>query len=611
MPMMATVIIAGGIAIIMTPDGITFMNLSGGDQIEPEVSFLQNLRSLRFELSRRRKFQLLVLMGILLITAVLEMFTLSSITPFMVAMSNPEALLDYPVIGPVLNYFELRDPIEIKTTLALAFLGFAAMSMAVRIFYIWISVRIMLGITCDFSERAFSAALQREWVSHVRLDSGVAISGIVQKINMINTGLLKPLSVLFSAGAMFIAIVGTLLYLQPVVTLIFGALAFAFYGGILFLTRKRTNEISTRLARLQSERVSLLQASLGGLREIILDQSAPVFLGNFRRIVRQMASDRAFVGVVSASPRILMEFLLILLVVGFFLTSAFSGVNITDSLPVLALFAFGALRMLPASQNIYLNIMGIRTAQATVADALELVRGDNLMPQETKGLEPLPFNDAITFKDVSFKYAHDAPPVLDAIDFTIKKGERIGVIGTTGSGKSTLIDLIMGLLKPDQGEILVDGVTLKGLTRQRWMRRIAHVPQTVFLTRQNVADNIVFGLQERDDERILKCAAYAQISDLIGSDAGERGIRLSGGQRQRVGLARALYRMKDVIVLDEATSALDDATEAKIMNTIEQLGTDVTVIMIAHRLTTLKSCDRIIEMERGRIKRIVDGYDNL
>jgi len=284
--------------------------------------------------------------------------------------------------------------------------------------------------------------------------------------------------------------------------------------------------------------------------------------------------------------------------------------GIATALPVLGALALGAQRLLPALQQIYGAWVGIAGNHASLADTIALL--DQPLPAELLQPTPAPllFQNVIRFDAVSFRYTGDGPWVLDGLNLTIPRGARVGFVGSTGSGKSTTLDLLMGLLIPTEGEFLVDGQPISGNRARAWQQTIAHVPQSIYLADTTLAENIAFGVPPDaiDLDRVRQAARQAQIADFIESSpegyqayVGERGIRLSGGQRQRIGIARALYKQASVLVFDEATSALDNATEQSVMDAIEGLSSDLTILLIAHRLTTLRRCDTIVELEHGRV----------
>jgi ABC-type multidrug transport system fused ATPase/permease subunit len=313
---------------------------------------------------------------------------------------------------------------------------------------------------------------------------------------------------------------------------------------------------------------------------------------------------------ISGSPRPAMEALgmVLIAVLAYVLTRQTGG--IATALPVLGALALGAQRLLPALQQSYSAWSNITGSHASLADAIALL--DQPLPIELlqPAPAPRPFQDSVRFDDVRFRYTSDGPWVLDCLNLTIPKGARIGFVGSTGSGKSTTLDLLMGLLIPSEGGLLVDGQPISGNHLRAWQRTIAHVPQGIYLADTTLAENIAFGVpyDDIDLNRVRQAARQAQIADFIESSpegyqayVGERGIRLSGGQRQRIGIARALYKQASVLVFDEATSALDNATEQSVMTSIEGLNRDLTILIIAHRLTTVQRCDTIVELEHGRV----------
>jgi ATP-binding cassette subfamily B protein len=282
--------------------------------------------------------------------------------------------------------------------------------------------------------------------------------------------------------------------------------------------------------------------------------------------------------------------------------------GIAKALPILAALAVGLQRLLPALQQAYQAWSTIHGAQASLQDALELL--DQPLPDyaEEPPATPLPFQHQISLKQLSFRYGPQTPWVLKNIDLVITKGSCVGIIGTTGSGKSTLLDIIMGLLPPTEGSINIDGQPISMRNLRAWRTHIAHVPQTVFLADGSINENIAFGVPKDQIEfqRVRQAARQAQIADIIEAwplqyqtVVGERGVQLSGGQRQRIGIARALYKRANVIIFDEATSALDNETEEAVLQAIELLSKDLTILIIAHRLTTVRKCTQIIKLDRG------------
>jgi len=315
-------------------------------------------------------------------------------------------------------------------------------------------------------------------------------------------------------------------------------------------------------------------------------------------------------GFIAASPRFALEALGMGLIAALAYGLSFQEGGILAAIPVLGALAVGAQRMLPALQQSYNAWATIIGNRASLIDVLEILGQpiDGDISQSVS--EPLKFTDTIDLNDVYFRYSDETPWVLEGVSLSIPKGARVGFVGSTGSGKSTAIDLLMGLLSPSNGALLVDSEQIEGKRVKAWQRTIAHVPQSIYLADSTIAENIAFGVPQDqiDMDRVKRAAHQAHIADFIETNAegygalvGERGARISGGQRQRIGIARAFYKQASVLVFDEATSALDNATEKSVMDAIDNLSADLTIIIIAHRLSTVKGCDVIVELENGKV----------
>jgi ATP-binding cassette subfamily B protein len=321
---------------------------------------------------------------------------------------------------------------------------------------------------------------------------------------------------------------------------------------------------------------------------------------------------------IAGSPRYAMESVSMIFIAIFAYVLINQSNTIISVIPILGTFAIGAQRMLPVLQQAYAALTNIRGSKESLKDVVDLLNQPlpNYLMQEE--YSPITFNKEITLDQVYFNYKSNNSSVLQNINLKIKKGGKIGFVGSTGSGKSTLLDIIMGLLVPIKGQMLIDSISITAANAQSWQKNIAHVPQAIFLSDDSIEANIAFGIpQDRIDiNRIKKVAKEARLDKLIEAwpdkyktFVGERGARLSGGQRQRIGIARALYKQASVIILDEATSALDSKTESQIMNTIGSLDESITVLIIAHRTTTLKNCDQIVELKDGEIINIYNSWN--
>nr|WP_260472445.1 ABC transporter ATP-binding protein [Chlorobium phaeovibrioides] len=357
---------------------------------------------------------------------------------------------------------------------------------------------------------------------------------------------------------------------------------------------------------------------MGGIRDVLISGSQDTYCNIYRKADFSLRQAQASCNFINASPRYGIEAFGMMLIAGLAYSLSMQSDGIVKAIPVLGAFALGAQRMLPVLQQAYGAWSNIQSGQVTLNDILELL--DQPLPEnvDQPSIEQLSFSNRITLKGLSFRYTPQTPLVLKNLDLTLNKGSRVGFIGVTGSGKSTLLDIVMGLLQPTDGTMEIDGHPITDSNNGAWKAHIAHVPQSIFLSDSTIAENIAFGIpvNKIDHERVRNAATQAQIAEIIDTwpnkyqtFVGERGIRLSGGQRQRIGIARALYKQADVIIFDEATSALDNETEQAVMQAIEGLSDDLTIFIIAHRLTTLKNCTQIVELLDGRINRIGSYYD--
>jgi ATP-binding cassette, subfamily B, bacterial PglK len=544
------------------------------------------------------------------VSAFAEIASLGAVIPFIGALTQPDRLFKWPVVAR----FARAVGIEAADQLLLPFtIGFAVIALiagAVRMLLLWANVRVTFASGADLSSEVYRRTLYQPYSVHVARNSSEVISGITSKVGGTVVGVMFPLMTLISASVSLFATLATLLIIDPWVALGAGFGFGACYGVITWISRSRLRDNSRRMATEYTVVVKALQEGLGGIRDVLIDGSQPVYCEAYRRAdqtLRSAQGDNAFI---AQSPRFSMEAIgmVLIAVLAFGLSRQLHGV--AAALPVLGALALGAQRLLPALQQVYGAWASIAGSHASLEDTVDLL--DQPLPNDIAlpRPAPLPFRREIRFEDVCFRYAIDGPWVLDHLNFVIPKGTRVGLVGGTGSGKSTTLDLLMGLLEPIEGSIAIDGQALGGNVVRAWQACVAHVPQSIFLADTTLQENIAFGtpLDAIDPQRVRLAAQHAQICDFIDSMpqgfqslVGERGVRLSGGQRQRIGIARALYKEASVLILDEATSALDNSTERSVMDAIDGLSRDLTVFMIAHRLSTVRRCDTILELEHGRL----------
>ena len=563
-----------------------------------------------YHLSRLRRRQFGLLMGLMLVSAFAEVVSLGAVLPFIGILVAPDRVFNYPIVAGIAQALGITSADQLMLPLTVAFAAAALMAGAIRIHLLWASSRLAIDSGADLSVEVYQRTLYQPYKVHLARNSSEFISGITNKVDRAVFGVLLPLLTLVSSTMLLVAILLALIAIDPISA---SVAAFGFgstYAMITLMSSGRLHRNSQRIAYEQTQVVKALQEGLGGIRDTLLDGTQPAFCDIYRKADHPLRRAQASNVFISGSPRFAMEALGIVLIAALAYALSRQAGGIAKALPVLGAMALGGQRLLPALQQIYGAWASIAGSHASLADTIALL--DQPMPAEIlqTAPAPLPFHDTIRFDAVRFRYTGDSPWVLDGFNLTIPKGARVGFVGSTGSGKSTTLDLLMGLLMPTEGELLVDGQPISGMRVKAWQQTIAHVPQSIYLADTTLADNIAFGVPRDTIDlcRVQQAAHQAHIADFIESRpegyqayVGERGIRLSGGQRQRIGIARALYKQASVMVFDEATSALDNVTEQSVMDAIEVLNRDLTILLIAHRISTLRRCDTIVELEHGKV----------
>lgn len=572
-------------------------------------------------LSCRRKKQLAILAVLMFVASFAEVLSIGAVLPFLGVLTAPEKIFAHNLAQPFIQLSQIESAQELLLPFTLAFVMAAVFAGLARITLLWAQTRLAMALGSDFSVLAYERTLYQPYSLHVMRNSSEILAG-AQKAKELVAFIIQPTLQILSSLVILLAVVSTLLAIQPNIALTaflgFGLI----YAAVVVITKQRIVKNSQVIATQQIRVTKAIQEGLGGIRDVIIDGTQPVYSKLYKDAFSPMQSALASNQVVGASPRFGVEALGMVLIAGLaYMLAAASGGGggVTNAIPVLGALALGAQRLLPVLQQIYNAYITIKGNHASTQDALDLL--DQPMPANANAqlYKPMDFQAAITLRELGFRYTPQGPWVLRNLNLQIPKGSRVGFVGVTGSGKSTLLDLVMGLLTPTEGLLLIDNNPVVPQNTQAWQAHISHVPQLIFLSDTSISENIAFGVpaDDIDLQRVKQAAQQAQISQTIeswseGYDTlvGERGVRLSGGQRQRIGIARALYKRSNVIIFDEATSALDNETEAAVMGVLETLGCDITVLIIAHRLTTLKNCDQIVELANGEIK-AVGGYEQM
>ena len=575
-----------------------------------DLRILKLLGRLWYHISPLRRRQFGALTVLMLLASFSEVVSIGAVVPFLSVMVSPEMVFTHSWMQPIIKVFDVVKPEQLLLPLTIIFGLLVVISGAIRLSLLWVSTRLSFAAGADLSIYIYRSTLYQSYAVHCARNSSEIINGVFNKTSIVINSVIVPTVTLLSAMIMLITVFITLVAIEPVVALMaFGGFGLIYIFVIRF-TRKKLFLNSQRVAHESTQVIKSLQEGLGGIRDVLIGSTQEFYCKIYQNSdlpLRHAQGSNLFIG---TFPRFGIETLGMLLIISLAYILSSQGGGVTKAIPILGALALGAQRLLPAFQQAYGAWSGIRSEQASLQDVLELL--DQPLPDYVgKPVEPaLSFKNCIKLKNISFRYSQQSPFIFEQFNLTIVKGSRIGFIGTTGSGKSTLLDIIMGLQQPTKGTFEVDNHVITLGNNRAWQANIAHVPQSIYLADSSIAENIAFGLRKDqiDLSKVRKAASQAQISETIESwpeqyqtPVGELGVRLSGGQRQRIGIARALYKEADVIILDEATSSLDNETEQVVMEAIESLSSDLTLLIIAHRLTTLKNCKQIVQLGENGI----------
>ena len=577
------------------------------------------IKRLLSHLSLKRKQQLILLLILSIFASVAEVISVWSVIPFLNVLTNPLKLYNSNYIQFFIKYLNIDKPDKLLLPITIFFCVVMIFTGFVRIALIWVQTKLGQAIGADLSYKIYRNTLYQPYSVQISKNSSEIISGVSNKSGALVSLAIMPVFTIISSFLIFIMIFIALVILNPLISFVVVA-GFGLFYFIIFQFAKKTATINGEiLNRELTAVVKSIQEGLGGIRDVLIDGTQHVYCTIFQNADKAARRASANITIISQTPRYSIETLVMILiaVVAYFLTKGKTSNGEVTIL--LGGFAMGALRIMPVLQQFYTSMTSLKAGKNPCLDALELL--DQELPKylNNKLNTPLAFNSDFELKDVTFRYNLNGPNVLKNLTLNIKKGNRIGIIGSTGSGKSTLLDIIMGLLEPTSGNLFVDKNIVTKSNYRNWQLLISHVPQTIFLADTTIAENIAFGVPKNliDIERLEIAAKKAKIFDTINlmndkfnSHVGERGVRLSGGQRQRIGIARALYKNTKILIFDEATSALDTITESEIMESIYSLEKELTLIIVAHRKSTLINCDEIIEIEEGKIKNI-SSYNEL
>lgn len=555
-------------------------------------------------ISRKRKKQILMLVILILLGSFAEIISIGLVVPFLGVISSPERIFNHPYAKPLINLLSISKPNEMLFSIILIFMTVILIAGALRILILFVNNRLSFAVGSDLSIEIYHRILYQPFNVHMGRNSSELIN-LITKVNDVIDRILSPVVFMFTNSIMLFIISIAIFMMNPIVAIS----CFGGFGLIYFfinqVTKKKINQHSYIISNNSKQLIKCLQEGLGGIRDVLIDGSQETFIEIYKRSDVTLRCSQGNNQFIAQCPRFGIETLGMLLIAGLaYILSAKSG-EVNNALPILATFAFAAQRLLPLMQTVYQNQSTIKSHQQILFDLVRLLEEPILRYSSKEKEKKLDFNKIIKFNGVSFKHQPNSNWILRNINLSVKKGSVVGFVGKTGSGKTTLLDILMGLQKPTTGYLSVDNIKVNKKNMRSWQKHIAHVPQSVYLSDATIQENIAFGISpdKIDFKLVRESAKRAQIDttimkwpDQYKTMVGERGVRLSGGQCQRIGIARALYKKADVIIFDEATSALDNKTEEDLNQSIKELSKEITIFIVAHRLSSLKNCNVVYDV---------------
>lgn len=562
-------------------------------------------------LTQRERLRFLLLIAATILMSVFVLFGVAGILPFLTVLANPDLIDTHWALRRFADVLGLKDRASVQIALGLTVFVVMVFSMALRAAVTYAQIRFALARSHTLAVRLLRSYLAHDYTWFLSRNTSALSQSLLSEVDLVVKESILPAVLLISNATILFLIGGFVFLVEPMVALGASSLLIGVYLLAYMLLRQRLTHVGKQRVLNNKARFRVVQEISGGLKDIKMMGLEQRSIKRFREPSVAMAHYQTAGLVIARLPRYALEAVVYGGFIGMVLVIiVVRGEAIADLLPLLGLLGMAATKMFPALQQLYQEVSTMRISAA----GLERLYTE--MQQTVPAIDPatsddkkIRLNQRLEFHDVHFSYPATELPTLEGLNMSIDARSTVGIVGGTGAGKTTVIDMILGLLTPDMGEIRVDGTPITRDNRRAWQQSLGYVPQAIFLADDTVAANIAFGMPEDeiDMARVEDAARVANLHDFVISElpkgyatmVGERGIRLSGGQRQRIGIARALYRDPDVLVLDEATSALDNLTEQAVMEAVHNLGGRKTVIMVAHRLTTVRSCDKIIMLERG------------
>jgi ABC-type bacteriocin/lantibiotic exporter with double-glycine peptidase domain len=574
---------------------------------------MQNIKKLLFLLSFQERKDAGLLLIMILIMSVLDMIGVASILPFMTVLTNPDLIETNFILNRMfqnLSMFGVETNQHFLFFLGVFVFVLLIFSLAIKALTNYLQIRFIHTIEYSIGKRLIESYLHQPYSWFLSRHSADIGKTILSEVALVIGNGLSPFLDLIAKGVIVIVLVNLLVIVDSKLALIVGLLLTSVYVFIFYFFRKYINHIGGEILTKNQLRFKIVGEAFGAAKQVKVGGVEQIYIKLFSNAAQIFSRTQATLAIISQLPRFILEAIAFggVLVIMLYIMAKTGSFN--KGLPIISLYIFAGYRLMPALQQIYASF----TQLTFIGPSLDKLYSDlkNLKPfNENQDQSVLFFNKKIVLKNVDYNYPDSSRTALKDINLIIPKKSIVGLVGATGSGKTTLVDIILGLLEAQKGSLEVDGKIITNQNSRSWQRCIGYVPQHIYLFDDTIAANIAFGLEPKDinQDMVRKAAQIANLHNFVIEELphqyqttiGERGVRLSGGQQQRIGIARALYHNPQVLILDEATSALDNLTEKEVMDAINSLKKDITIIIIAHRLNTVKSCDIIFKLEKGQI----------
>jgi len=568
-------------------------------------------RLFRLMNTRERK-QVYLLLPAVTVMALMQVVGIASVLPFLALVTDPGAVQTNSYLALAYDRLGFESVTSFLIFVGIGALVLLVLSNMLTAFTEYLLLRFSWNLNHTLSVRMLREYLSKPYVFFLDQNTAGLATNLLGEVKQAVSGFVLALLQLVSRSIVTLFILGLLVALYPVLALsTFGFLGAA-YGITFTIVRRGMADAGKLRSRSDRARYKAASEALSGIKDIkILGREEP-FLKRYQHHSRAYTRQMARQQVIALVPRYAFETIAFggMLVIVLVLLSRGSGVQ--EIVPTLGVFAFATLRLLPALQSLFSSLTNLRFSVPSIDILYNDIKGSGFESfEDAKDLDPLPLSHSLELTNVDFSYPTARGRVLEDFTLNIAANSTVGIVGATGSGKTTTVDILLGLLHPETGTLSVDGVVVDDGNRRAWQRNLGYVPQQIYLADDTIAANIAFGVRDKKVDRaaVERAAKMANIHDFIANDlpegyatvVGERGVRLSGGQRQRLGIARALYHDPAVLVFDEATSALDGLTEESIFRAVSDLGKSKTIIMIAHRMTTVRDCDVIYLLDKGKV----------